>query len=58
MLNYTSTFVSDYKRIVQPIVDLLGGEGPKRWEQKHTDALNLLGELVWCRFKLKLVDMG
>jgi hypothetical protein len=35
----------------------MGGDGPKRWELKHTDALNLIGELVWCRFKLKLVNM-
>ena len=57
MLNYTSAFVCDYKRLVQPIVDLMGDDGVKKWEQKHTDALNTLGELIWRRFKLSLVDM-
>lgn len=58
MLNYTSGHVPDYKRIAQPLVELMGSKGGGKWRECHTEALNLLGELVWQRLKLTLVDMG
>lgn len=57
MLNYSSGHIPDYKRIAKPLIDLMGSKGGGRWKQCHTDALNILGELVWQRMKLSLVDM-
>ena len=56
-LNFASTFVADYKRKVAPLINLLSSKSGGQWTEEHTQALNELGEMIWQRTKLALVDM-
>jgi hypothetical protein len=55
-LNHCAPFVTDYKRKVRPLVELLSGDKAGQWREEHTAALNELGELIHAGFKLTLVD--
>jgi hypothetical protein len=57
MLNFSSKFVTDYKRIATPLNALMSVKAGGRWREQHTEALNLIATLVWQRLKLTLVDM-
>lgn len=58
MLNFGSKFIPDYKRIAAPLNTLMGAKAKGKWEEEHTEALNLLGSMIWRRLKLSLVDMN
>ena len=42
--------------MAKPLIILASPKSGGHWRQEHTDALNELGELVWRRLKLSLVD--
>jgi hypothetical protein len=57
-LNFASQFVPDYKRIVAPVMSLLGNKGGGKWRPEHTECLNLLANIIHSRVKLGLCDMS
>ena len=56
MLNYSSTFITDFKRRIAPLVELLSSSSNGKWTDAHTSALNDLASIVWQHMKLVLVD--
>ena len=46
----------DYKRIVKPLITLLGSKSSGKWTMEHTAAMNRLAALVWARICLGLID--
>ena len=57
-LNFASQFIPDYRRIVAPVMSLLGKKGGGQWKAEHTECLNLLAEMIHSRVKLGLCDMN
>jgi hypothetical protein len=48
----------DYKKKVQPLINLLGKSGKGEWRQEHTAALNIICEQIFCKLKLQLVNQN
>ena len=56
MLNYSSSFIPDFKRRIAPLVELLSSSSNNQWTLVHTEALNYLASIVWQHMKLVLID--
>ena len=39
-LNFASSFIPDYRRIVQPILNLMNKRSDGIWTEEHTNTLN------------------
>ena len=47
----------NFKRMVRPITTLLGEQGGRVWEARHTEALNAIAGVVYHRMKLGLFNI-
>lgn len=56
MLNYSSAFITDYKRRVAPLVKITSSDYDGRWTEDHTKLLNDIATIVWRHMKLHLVQ--
>ena len=56
LLNFSSTFVPNYKKLVAPLEALLKRKANQKWTSKCTEALNVLVDTVFKRLRLRLFD--
>ena len=45
-LNHCAPFVTDFKRKIKPIIDIMGGENFGKWREEQTQALNTIGAMI------------
>ena len=48
-LNWASSFVPGYKKLIRPIESLLSHKNKATWTEAHTEALNQLLNLIFTR---------
>ncbi len=55
-LNWASSFVPNFKRLVAPIEELLQRGSKGAWTQQCTAALNALVDIIFKRLRLGVAD--